>query len=238
MQVIFRQTPKLNGGDHFGSRIAFREDKTLFVALGDRRNRPLVQQGDNHVGKVIRINRDGSLPLDNPGISGFRPDVWSFGHRNPQGAAIRPGSGALWISEHGPRGGDEINKVEAGGNYGWPTVSYGCEYGDPADEGCEIGGGQHQPEFVEPITYWEPLSIATSGMMFYEGAAFPSWSGDIFVGALADRSVWRLELEGEQVVARERLFSDLGERIRDIAEGPDGLIYFLTDSGNLWRIAP
>jgi len=238
VEIIFRQSPKLSGADHFGSRLIFRDDKTLFITLGDRRQRSIVQDGNNTVGKIIRINRDGSLPPDNPEISGFSPTIWSYGHRNPQGAALRPNSDVLWISEHGPRGGDEINKIEAGRNYGWPNVSYGCEYGDPDLEGCQIGGGRHQPEYTEPATYWEPLSIATSGMIFYQGAAFPDWRGNIFVGALADKSIWRLEVEGDEVVARESMFGNLQERVRDIEEGPDGLIYFITDSGKLYRAVP
>lgn len=234
--TIYRQVPKVSGSGHFGSRIAFRSDKTLFVTLGDRQKKSPAQELDTTIGKVIRINRDGTVPADNPDIAGALPEIWSYGHRNPQGAAIRPGGDDLWISEHGPQGGDELNLVSAGQNYGWPLVSYGCPYGAPVGDACRIGGGTHTPDYVEPISYWVPVSIAPAGIAFYTGNRFPQWQGNIFIGALADRALWRVELDGNTEVARERLFGELGERIRDVEQGPDGWIYLLTDSGKLIRI--
>jgi glucose/arabinose dehydrogenase len=243
--VIFRQMPKLPGDAHFGSRLAFRADRTLFVTLGERQrddpSNPGMQYAQNvasHLGKVVRIQRDGSLPPDNPnlGIGGAQPEIWSLGHRNPQGAAIHPGTGELWLSEHGPQGGDEINRVVAGGNYGWPIRSYGCPYGAPVGDACRVGGGTHAPTYVEPVSYWVPTSIAPSGLMFYTGDRFPEWQGNAFVGALAGQALWRVALNGNTEVARERLFAGLGERIRCVRQGPDGWIYLLTDGGKLIRI--
>lgn len=236
VQVIYRQVPKVSGAGHFGSRLAFRGDKTLFVTLGERQQGQPAQDLSTSLGKVIRINRDGSVPADNPMIDGALPEIWSFGHRNPQGAAIHPGDDQLWISEHGPQGGDELNQISAGGNYGWPVVSYGCNYGDPVGDACRIGGGRHSPNFIEPASYWVPISIAPSGMIFYTGSGFTQWQGNIFVGALAGTALWRIQLNGDTVVSRESLFSELGERIRDVEQGPDGWIYLLTDSGKLIKI--
>ena len=243
--VIFRQLPKLSGRAHFGSRLAFRADKTLFVTLGERMRddpfAPGMQYSQNvatHLGKVARINRDGSMPADNPrlGIPGALPQIWSYGHRNPQGAAIHPGSGELWVSEHGPQGGDELNRVLAGGNYGWPIRSYGCPYGMPVGDTCRLGGGRHAPSYVEPVSFWVPTSIAPAGLMFYTGERFPDWQGSAFVGALAGKALWRVALKGNVEVSRERLLAELGERIRDVRQGPDGWIYLLTDSGKLIRV--
>lgn len=243
--VIFRQLPKLSGRAHFGSRLAFRADKTLFVTLGERMRddpfAPGMQYSQNvatHLGKVARINRDGSTPADNPrlGIPGALPQIWSYGHRNPQGAAIHPGSGELWVSEHGPQGGDELNRVLAGGNYGWPIRSYGCPYGMPVGDTCRLGGGRHAPSYVEPVSFWVPTSIAPAGLMFYTGERFPDWQGSAFVGALAGKALWRVALKGNVEVSRERLLAELGERIRDVRQGPDGWIYLLTDSGKLIRV--
>jgi glucose/arabinose dehydrogenase len=236
VEVIYRQVPKVSGAGHFGSRLAFRGDKTLFVTLGERQQGQPAQDLSTSLGKVIRINRDGSVPADNPMIDGALPEIWSFGHRNPQGAAIRPGDDELWISEHGPQGGDELNQISTGGNYGWPVVSYGCNYGDPVGDACRIGGGRHSPNFIEPASYWVPISIAPSGMIFYTGSGFSQWQGNIFVGALAGTALWRIQLNGDTVVSRESLFSELGERIRDVEQGPDGWIYLITDSGKLIRI--
>ena len=243
--VIFRQLPKLSGRGHFGSRLAFRADKTLFVTLGERMRddpfSPGLQYAQNlatHLGKVARINRDGSTPADNPplGIAGALPQIWSYGHRNPQGAAIHPATGELWVSEHGPQGGDELNRVLAGGNYGWPIRSYGCPYGMPVGDTCRLGGGTHAPSYVEPVSFWVPTSIAPAGLMFYTGERFPDWRGSAFVGALAGKALWRVALIGNVEVSRERLFGELGERIRDVRQGPDGWIYLLTDSGKLIRV--
>ena len=236
VEVIYRQTPKVSGNGHFGSRIVFRSDKTLFVTLGERQKFTPAQELDKTLGKVIRINRDGTLPANNPVIAGALPEIWSYGHRNPQGAAIRPGSDDLWISEHGPQGGDELNLVVAGGNYGWPLVSYGCNYGAPVGDACQIGGGVHAPNYVEPVSYWVPISTAPAGMIFYTGAGFPQWQGNIFIGALAGTSLWRIELDGNREKTREQLFLALGERIRDVEQGPDGWIYLITDSGKLIQI--
>lgn len=236
VEVIYRQVPKVSGVGHYGSRLVFRSDKTLFVTLGDRQKGSPAQDLATSLGKVIRINRDGTIPSDNPGITGALPEIWSYGHRNPQGAAIRPGTDTLWEHEHGPQGGDEVNKIEPGGNYGWPLVSYGCNYGDPIGSNCQIGGGTHSPNYIEPITYWVPISIAPAGMIFYTGSGFPKWQGDIFMGALAGKALWRIKLAGDTVVEREKMFSTLGDRIRDVEQGPDGYIYLLTDSGKLIQV--
>ena len=236
VEVIYRQKPKVTGGGHFGSRIAFRSDRTLYVTLGERQKFTPAQDLTTTLGKVIRINRDGSIPPDNPSIIGAEPEIFSYGHRNPQGAAIRPGGDELWVTEHGPQGGDEINKIVAGGNYGWPVVSYGCNYGDPVSDACHIGGGVHAPNYIEPVSYWVPVSMAPSGMIFYTGAGFPQWKGNLFVGALVGTALWRVELNEDQEVLRERLFFEPNERIRDVGQGPDGWIYLLTDSGKLVQI--
>jgi len=236
LEVIYRQVPKVSGAGHFGSRLAFRDDKTLFVTLGERQLGNPAQDLTTSLGKVIRINRDGTVPADNPMIDGALPEIWSYGHRNPQGAAIRPGDDVLWITEHGPQGGDELNRISAGGNYGWPLVSYGCNYGDPIGDACRIGGGIHSPNFIEPVSYWVPTSIAPAGMIFYTGSGFSQWQGNVFIGSLAGTALWRIELNGDTVVSRESLFSELGERIRDVEQSPDGWIYLITDSGKLIKL--
>ena len=236
IEVIYRQTPKVTGSGHFGSRIVFRPDKTMYITLGERQKFDPAQDLDATLGKVIRLNRDGSLPAGNPGISKTRPEIWSYGHRNPQGAALRPGTSELWLNEHGPQGGDELNRVLPGRNYGWPKVSYGCPYGAPKGEACRYGGGTHEPAYEPPVSFWVPTSIAPSGLVFYSGRRFPQWKGDALMGALAGTAVWRVRLEGDREAARERLFGDLKERVRDIREGPDGYLYLLTDSGKLLQI--
>jgi glucose/arabinose dehydrogenase len=235
-QVIARQTPKVGGGAHFGSRLVFRPDKTLFVTFGDRGASALAQDPRSTVGKVIRLNRDGSLPADAANLPGALPEIWSLGHRNVQGAAIRPGTGELWANEHGPQGGDEFNRVLPGGNYGWPLVSYGCNYGDPVGEACRIGGGAHGPTWVEPVSYWVPTSVAPAGLVFYTGSRFAAWQGHAFMGALAGAALWRIVLDGNAEASRERLFASLGERIRDVRQGRDGYLYLLTDSGKLVQV--
>ena len=240
--VIFRQAPKVSGGGHYGSRLVFARDKTLFITLGERQLGSPAQDLAQTLGKVVRIQRDGSIPSDNPsfaaGGSAARPGIWSFGHRNPQGAAIHPTTGELWISEHGPQGGDEINIARAGANYGWPVKSYGCNYGDPVGTACRIGGdGVHAPTYVEPLTFWVPTSIAPSGLIFYTGAMFPEWQGQLFSGALAGQALWRLTLDGNTVTAREAMFGSLGERFRALLQAPDGALLLLTDSGKLMRLA-
>ncbi|PLY04542.1 MAG: glucose dehydrogenase [Desulfuromonas sp.] len=236
LQVIYRQVPKVSGNGHFGSRLVFATDKTLFVTLGERQKKTPAQDLKTSLGKIIRIKRDGSIPEDNPKIPGARPEIWSYGHRNPQGAALRPGTDQLWAAEHGPQGGDEINRITPGSNYGWPLVSYGCNYGDPVGETCRIGGGTHAPAYVEPVSIWVPISIAPSGMTFYTGDRYTGWQGDIFVGALAGRALWRVKLDGDREVEREVLFKNLEERIRNVEQGLDGWLYLLTDSGKLIRV--
>ncbi len=238
LTVIFRQSPKVSGGGHYGSRLAFRGDKTLFVTLGERQLGSPAQDLTQTLGKVVRINRDGSIPGDNPALGATaRAGIWSLGHRNPQGAALHPVTGELWVGEHGPQGGDEINIARAGANYGWPTVSYGCNYGDPVGDACRIGGGTHAPRFIEPLTTWTPISVAPSGMAFYAGAMFPEWQGNLFVGVLAGTALWRLTVTGDAVTAREALFADRGERFRAVKVASDGALLIVTDSGKLLRLA-
>ena len=240
VSVIYRQLPKLTSEAHYGSRLVFADDKTLFVTFGDRRNRGFVQDLSSSVGKIIRINRDGSAAGANPPHSATNAlaEIWSYGHRNIQGAAIHPATRDLWVSEHGPQGGDELNRCLPGSNYGWPVRSYGCEYSAPVGDGCRIGGGTHAPDYTEPVSYWVPVSIAPAGITFYTGDDFPEWQGDLFIAALADKAVWRVSLTDNTVSHRERLFGELNERIRDVNQGPDGKLYLLTDSGKLIQVRP
>jgi glucose/arabinose dehydrogenase len=238
LQVIFRQQPTVAGGHHFGSRLVFARDGRLFVTLGERNTeRAKAQTLDNDIGKVVRIERDGKVPADNPfvGREGARPEIWSYGHRNVQGAALHPVTGELWTHEHGPKGGDELNRDLPGRNYGWPLVSYGVEY-----SGKTISESPTAPGIEPPVHFWVP-SIATSGMLFYTGDAFPHWRGNVFVGGLRSKLVARLELDGDKVVHEERLLSGVvRDRVRDLEQGPDGLIYLLTDeqNGRVLRIEP
>ncbi len=236
LQVIFRQVPKLDSGHHFGSRLVFLPDGTLIVTLGDRNQREHVADMKSHVGKLVRINPDGSIPADNPfaGQAGYAPEIYSLGHRNAQGATLHPETGALWTAEHGARGGDEINQPQAGRNYGWPVISYGREY-----SGGKIGEGTEKAGLEQPVYYWDP-SIAPAGMTFYTGDKFPAWRGNLFVGALKFKLLTRLTMEGDRVVAEERLLQDLGERIRDVVQGLDGYLYLLTDDddGRILRLSP
>lgn len=247
VQVIFRQSPKVSGGNHFGARLVFGRDKNLFITLGERQQDDPANPGldfaqnlGTHLGKVVRIQRDGSLPVGNPdfGVPGAKPEIWSLGHRNPQGAALHPTTGELWLSEHGPQGGDEINRVLPAHNYGWPIRSYGCPYGSTPGVACRVGGGTHAPQFDEPLAYWVPLSIAPSGMAFNTGGRYPGWEGNLFVGSLAGEALWRLTLDGNAVTSREALFSGELGRIRDVRQGPDGWLYLLTDSdqGTILRL--
>lgn len=236
LQVIFRQ-PKLGGSAHFGSRLAFGRDGMLFVTLGDRyRYRDQAQSLDNLLGKLVRIKPDGGIPADNPFAdrAGARPEIYSWGHRNMQGAALHPQTGELWVHEHGPQGGDELNIARAGRNYGWPTITYGSEYGS----GLPIGEGTSKPGMEAPLTYWVP-SIAPCGMAFYTGSKLPAaWRGSLFIGALAGKALWRVGLDGNKLLTREALFTELGERIRDVRQGPDGWLYLLTDNekGRVLRV--
>lgn len=239
VQVIFRQAPKVSGAGHFGSRLVFDREGMLYITLGDRQKFAPAQDVRQSLGKVMRIRPDGGLPGNNPAWPGKAalPGTYSIGHRNPQGAALHPQTGALWISEHGPQGGDEINRIRAGGNYGWPTVSYGCMYGQPVGIDCRIGGGRHAPGFIEPLGIWAPVSVAPAGMLFYTGAMFPSWRGQLLVGTLAGRALWRLQYGGDRETAREKLLDGLDERIRDVAQARDGAIWLLCDSGTLYRVS-
>lgn len=248
MTVIFRQWPKLHGDGHYGGRLVFADDGTLFVTLGERQADDPARPGTdnaqslaNHLGKVVRLRPDGSVPPDNPfvGTAGARPEIYSLGHRNPQGAALHPDTRELWLCEHGPQGGDEINRVLPGHNHGWPLRSYGCPYGSvPADASCQVGGGAHAPSYSEPLATWVPYSTAPSSLMFYTGSGFPEWQGSLFVGALAGQCVWRFPPADGALGAREALFGALAERIRDVRGGPDGWIYLLTDSrdGRILRV--
>jgi len=246
--VLWQQAPKVTNEIHFGSRIAFRPDKTLYVTAGDRGQDdptdPGTQWAQNvarTTGKVVRLNRDGSIPTNNPVFgAGALPGLWSIGHRNPQGAAVKPGTSDLWLTEHGPQGGDELNRVIAGRNYGWPLVSYGCPYSAPGGPACAIGGGTHAPTYEEPKNTWVPTSDAPSGMTFYTGAGFPEWQGNIFIGALAGTTLWRVVIDAtDNVSLREEVaaVAMLGQRIRHVVQGPDGWLYLLTDSGRIVRVS-
>lgn len=235
-QVIFRQEPKLSTGNHFGSRLVFDRDGYLFITLGENNDRPTAQDLDKLQGKVVRLFADGKVPDDNPfvGQSGVRPEIWSYGHRNPQGAALNPWSGTLWENEHGPKGGDEINIIERGKNYGWPLATHGINYsGQPIPE----AQGQSAPGTVAPHHVWEK-SPGISGMAFYDGDRLKAWQHNVFIGALASQELIRLQFDGEQVVHEERLLGELKARIRDVRQGPDGYLYVLTDEdkGGLYRV--
>jgi glucose/arabinose dehydrogenase len=236
VEVIFRQFPKTSGGRHFGSRLVFSPEGHLYITVGERGERERAQDFTVNRGQVIRINRDGTIPPDNPfvGRPGYRPETWSVGHRNPQGAARHPETGKLWINEHGARGGDEVNIPLPGRNYGWPVISYGVHY-----SGLKIGEGTHKDGMEQPVWYWDP-SIAPSGMAFYTGDRFPKWQGNAFVGALKYQLLARLTLDGEKVVAEERMLDGLNKRIRAVVDGPDGYLYILVDEnpGQVYRIEP
>ncbi|HEY9281937.1 MAG TPA: PQQ-dependent sugar dehydrogenase [Pyrinomonadaceae bacterium] len=239
VRIIFRALPTYNNGLHFGSRLAFGPDGMLYVTLGDRfdrPNRPKVQQLDNHLGKIIRINPDGSAPADNPFArqAGALPEIWDLGHRNVQSAAFDE-RGRLWAIEHGAKGGDEVNLIERGKNYGWPLATYGEEYsGDPIPGAVTAREG-----YVQPVYYWDPV-IAPSGMQFYTGDAFPEWRGNLFVGGLVSQRLVRLVIKGDRVVGEEHLLAERGQRVRDVRQGPDGALYVVTDEaeGELWKLTP
>jgi glucose/arabinose dehydrogenase len=236
-KVIFQQEGPPSSGNHFGCRIVQARDGNLFLTTGDHfRPRDEAQNLRNHIGKVIRITPDGAVPPDNPFVkrAGAKPEIWSYGHRNMQGAALHPQSGKLWTHEHGARGGDEVNIPEAGKNYGWPVITYGIDY-----SGEKIGVGTQRAGMEQPIKYWVP-SIAPSGMAFYTGDLFPNWRNSLFVGALAGAMLVRLETDGETIGKEERLLQNLRERIRDVRQGPDGALYLATDSSNgrILRVSP
>jgi glucose/arabinose dehydrogenase len=236
VKVIFRAMPTMESQMHFGSRIAIAPDGTLFATVGERsikEGRVQAQKLDSHFGKMVRINRDGTIPADNPfrATKGALPEIWSFGHRNPQGLAFRPGTSELWSVEHGPRGGDELNLIERGADYGWPTITYGIEYkGETIGEGLSAREGMKQP-----VYYWDPV-IAPSSMFFYSGDMFPAWKGSAFFGGLASTKLVRLTMQGNRVAGEEWLLGDRGERYRDVREGPEGAIYLITDEGKIIRI--
>ncbi len=237
LKVIFRQDGPPSSGNHYGCRIVQMPDNNLFLTMGDHYSaRDQAQNLGNHIGKIVRVRPDGSTPPDNPFANrpGAKPEIWSYGHRNSQGAAINPASGKFWMHEHGPRGGDEINIPQAGKNYGWPVIGYGIDY-----SGAKIHESTQKEGMEQPIIQWTPV-IAPSGMAFYAGELFPRWKGNIFIGGLATRILVRLELDGEKVTREERLLGDLNERIRDVRNGPDGALWLLTDNsaGRILRVTP
>ncbi|MBB3017921.1 glucose/arabinose dehydrogenase [Microvirga lupini] len=237
LNIIFRQEPSYTGPNHWGSRLVFDREGNLFVTLGDRFDlRNQAQNPDNHIGKIVRIKPEGGAAPGNPFLNreDARAEIWSIGHRNLQSAALHPTTGELWTVEHGARGGDEINIPQKGRNYGWPVISYGVDY-----SGAKIGEGTKKAGLEQPVYYWDP-SIAPSGMAFYTGDKFPAWRGSILVGALSGKLVSRLDTNGNRVTAEERMLQQLGERIRDVRQGPDGFVYLLTDSrnGRILRMKP
>ncbi len=239
VRTIFSQKPKMNSRHHCGSRIVFDRSGHLLVGLGDRfGGKDEAQNPANHLGKVIRIDADGKAPADNPfaGRAGTAPEVYSLGHRNIQGAALHPVTGELWASEHGPQGGDEVNVVRGGRNYGWPVVTYGRNYG----LGTRIGEEGPKPGYEQPLKHWVPTSIAPSGMVFISGDRYPGWKGQLLMGTLRGQALVRLTLDGDRIVAESRHLEGLGKRLRDVRQGPDGFVYILTDGndGELLRLLP
>ncbi|HKS30198.1 MAG TPA: PQQ-dependent sugar dehydrogenase [Pyrinomonadaceae bacterium] len=240
VRVIFRAMPTYNNGLHFGSRLAFGPDGKLYITLGERfdktTTRPQAQHLNSHLGKTIRINPDGTVPNDNPFVkqSGALPEIWTLGHRNIQSAAFDE-QGRLWTVEHGAQGGDELNLIEKGKNYGWPLVTFGEEYsGEPIPNAVTQREG-----YVDPVYYWDPV-IAPAGLQFYTGNAFPAWRGSLFIGGLASQRLVRLVIKENRVVGEEHLLADRGQRVRDVRQGPDGALYVVTDesNGELWKITP
>ena len=238
IEVIFRALPKSGGGRHFGSRLVFAQDGTLFISLGDRGKKKTAQDLGDHRGSLIRVKDDGSIPADNPFVkrsSVVRPEIYTYGNRNMQGMALQAQTGLIWTHEHGPQGGDEVNIMQPGLNYGWPVITYGVNYGI----GTKIGEGTHKQGMEQPVHKWVP-SIAPSGMTFYNGNKFPNWKGALFVGSLKFGELVRLEIEKNRVTHEERLLNNRYGRIRDVVEGPDGYLYVLTEdsNGKLLRLAP
>jgi glucose/arabinose dehydrogenase len=237
VNVIFRQKGPVSRGLNIGCRVAQAKDRNLFVALGDHFTAKFAQQLDNHVGKIVRITPEGKAPPDNPFVErkGALPEIWAYGLRNPEGLTFNPADGKLWEQEHGPKGGDEINIIEKGGNYGWPVVSFGVNY-----DGTPVGEGkQHQKSMIDPLWHWTP-SIAPSGMTFYTGDMFPGWKGSLINGALKFELVSRLMFNANHAIKEERILQGLNERIRDVRQGPDGALYLLTDedAGRILRVSP
>ncbi|MDR6197586.1 PQQ-dependent sugar dehydrogenase [Siphonobacter sp. SORGH_AS_0500] len=235
-QVIYRALPAYAGNLHYGGRILFDQTGNLLVSTGERSDlatRPQAQSLSSGLGKIVRITKNGQAASGNPSVgqSGGRPEIYSYGHRNPQGLAIHPVTGELWESEHGPRGGDEINRIQAGANYGWPTITYGIEY-----SGQTIGAGiQQQQGMQQPVYYWDPV-VSPSGMTFYTGNRIPEWQNNLFISSLSGQHLIRLVIENNQVVGEERLLANEGQRFRDITQGSDGALYAITDGGRLYRI--
>jgi aldose sugar dehydrogenase len=237
LKVIYRQEPKVSSGNHFGSRLVFRGDGTLFVTQGDRFSfRERAQDLSTTIGKVVRINTDGTVPRDNPfaGRSDARPEIWSYGHRNMQGATLHPETGQLWTIEHGAAGGDELNHPEPGKNYGWPVITYGRDY-----NGRRIGEGAVKEGMEQPVYYWDPV-IAPSGMIVYTGDKYPGWRGSFLIGSMNPGGLVRLTMNNGVVASEERYLGDLRERIRDVQQGPDGFVYLITDNsdGRILRVLP
>jgi len=236
LETLLVAAPRAGGGRHFGARLAFGPEGYLYVTAGERGSPERAQDLGDLAGSVLRITEDGGVPDDNPfvGRDGVRPEIFSYGHRNPQGLARHPQTGEIWAVEHGPRGGDELNLIEAGTNYGWPVITYGRSYA-----GFAIGEGASKPGMAQPVRYWVP-SISPSGLTFYDGDAFPAWRGNLFLGALSGRALVRLELDGHRVRHEERLLDGLDARIRDVRQGPDGTLYLLTDAsdGAILRLEP
>lgn len=237
LEILFRQQPKSSTGRHFGSRLVFDRDGYLYITLGDRGEMARAQKMDDLAGKIVRLTADGQIPPDNPFVnqSGARPEIYSLGNRNVQGAVLHPTTGELWTHEHGPQGGDEVNIIRAGRNYGWPVITYGVEY----VIGTKIGEGIHKQGMEQPLHIWVP-SIAPSGLAIYQGDRFPGWRGDLFVGALRGQMLVRLRFDGEKLVREERLLQGQLGRIRDVRVGPDGYLYLLTDDnqGMIGRLEP
>lgn len=236
LQVLLETNSVTTTTRHFGSRLQFGSDGLLYMTIGDRGDSDLAQDLSNHIGSVLRVNETGGVPEDNPfvGPDSPHPEIYSYGHRNPQGLTRHPETGAIWAVEHGPRGGDELNLIQSGGNYGWPVITHGRAY-----SGLPIGEGKEKEGMAQPVAHWVP-SISPSGMAFYSGDEFADWRGSLFVGALSGERLARLEIEGDKLVGEEHLLKDLGDRIRDVRQGPDGRLYLLTDAddGRLLRIEP
>jgi aldose sugar dehydrogenase len=237
VRVIYQQQPKLAGAGHFGSRIVFARDGSIYVTQGDRQAyRDRAQDLSMGQGKIVRINPDGSIPKDNPFVNrpGARPEIWSYGHRNLQGGVLHPETGQLWTVEHGARGGDELNHPEAGKNYGWPVINYGIDY-----NGSKIGETTETEGMEQPVYYWDPV-IAPSGMIFYTGDVYSGWKGNLLIGSMTPGGLVRLTMDNGRVVREDRYLGDLKERIRDVQQGPDGYVYVITDSadGRILRVVP